>query len=113
MATSVRSAIACLASFALSGAIALESIHLAQRSDADLITQYRGAAFEDVFGFGFWPTCLITFVAQALAIGLAWRWLPPQYRRPIAYLLILIFAMATVADHSSFERAVRLYDGLD
>ena len=109
MVGNIRSIVACLASVTLSGAIAQESIKLALITDSEMLTRYRGAAFEDVFGFGFWPTWSIALLTQALFVGLVVRWATPGHRRRIAYLLIFIFALASAVDFYSYKRAVNVF----
>jgi hypothetical protein len=54
----------CLASAVITAAVLQQWHMVAVKSDAELVAQFRGAAFEDVFGFGFWPTWLAVALVQ-------------------------------------------------
>jgi hypothetical protein len=73
-------------------------------ADEALIARFQGAAYEDIFGFGFWPTWGITAVIQiAIAAG-SWALLRKsrlRYRVSIP-LLVLAFAVASVLEYRAF-----------
>src|SRR5688572_31023520 len=101
MPASPRSLVALLAACA-SGVISVLLGSAAWRAfattDAELIARFRGSAYEDAFGFGFWPTWLLVLLAQAALLALAWRFLVPRARRVVLPLLLAAFAVASLLD---------------
>jgi hypothetical protein len=64
--------LAVTGSLGLSLWLALGAYYRVQLTDAALRSRFQGAAFEDVFGFGFWPAWLLLVAAQAVVLTIAW-----------------------------------------
>ena len=62
-------------------------------------------AYEDVFGFGFWPMWTCVAVLQAAAIALAWRAMSGIRRLGLCTALLLVFAAASLTEQQSWYRA--------
>ena len=101
--------VSCFASLALSAAQGLSAFRSARASDGQLLASYRGAAYGDVFGFGFWPTLGVAAILQAVVLLLAWRLLSQSSRRVVVPLLIAAFVTASLLEYSSFEREHSLW----
>lgn len=66
----------------------------AQQTDAALRSRLEGAAFEDIFGFGFWPRVLILLAVQTVVLTIAWLHLGKQPRWAVVVLLV-VFLVAS------------------
>ena len=62
------SALTALAAFPPYVALA-EWIRIHSKSDAQLLAQFQGAAWEDIFGFGFWVTVAVLAVFEFLLLA--------------------------------------------
>ena len=56
-------------SAALTAIVLWEALRIGAASDASLILNFDGAAYEDVFGMGFWVTWGLLATDQAFAVG--------------------------------------------
>jgi hypothetical protein len=86
-----------------------DSLRIAASSDAALVARFQGAAPEDIFGFGFWPTwTLFALVESGLLTG-AWFLLRKHWFRHIVSLLVVAFVVASVFGYHSYHRELELW----
>jgi len=112
MAASPRSLVALLASCVscvISVLLGIAAWRAFATNDAELIARYRGSAYEDAFGFGFWPTWSLLLLAQAALLALAWRFLFRGTRRVLLPVLLAAFAVASFLDYRSFQHLHALW----
>lgn len=78
-------------------------------SDAELVAHFAGNAFEDVFGFGFWPTWICLFVAEVSALLAAKYFLRSRWLVSIAALVLVAFSIVSVVSYQAFSREHALW----
>ncbi len=99
------------ASLALTLAWFAESLQLPVSSDAELVTMFSGAAFEDIFGFGFFLTLAVVALLQFALLGGCWLLLRNHRARTLIPLLVLAFTLAAFFSFHSYQRQYGLWSG--
>jgi hypothetical protein len=102
-------AVFVLASVALTGILVRDWLRVAYSSDAQLLAQFRGAAFEDVVGFGFWPSWVGFAALELLLLSAAWAVARVEPYRYAAVVLAIAFAIVSLADYQTFSRERQLW----
>lgn len=97
-------------SAALTAMVLWEALRGGAASDASMILNFDGAAYEDVFGMGFWGTWGLLAIVQAFAVGGGRLAMGGQRLRFVALALLLAFACASGLAYLSFERQHSLWD---
>ena len=106
---SAVAAVLCFASALLSMLLLQHSLAVSASSDAQLLERFRGAAFEDVAGFGFWPTLVVTALVQAALFSGSWLLLRGYSSRRFVFLLAVIFVVVSALEYSAFQREVQVW----
>jgi hypothetical protein len=101
----VFAAVALLPSVAL----LLDALRVAGSSNAELVTKFNGAAFEDIFGFGFWLHWALLFVVEAAALTLVWSLAKTNWLRYLVPILLAAFAVTSLLGYQSFGREYALW----
>jgi hypothetical protein len=96
-------------SLGLCALLAWDAFQTATTSAAELQSQFAGAAYEDVFGFGFWPAWGIAALIQAIALIVGWRVTRASKVRSVFPALLVLFAIASYFEQQSWERAESLF----
>lgn len=86
-----------------------DSVGIGFSSDEVLTARFKGAAFEDIFGFGFWPTWALVTLVELTALIAVWHLLRPRRARYVALILLLAFTAASVADYQAYQRVQALW----
>jgi hypothetical protein len=89
--------LACAAVLALvpSLVLAWEGWRIMRSSDAELLSRFNGAGFEDVFGFGFWTFWgLLAIIELAAVLGLSYVARGNKPRRLISVALLAFVGMS-------------------
>jgi hypothetical protein len=105
IAASISSAV----SLGLCALLAWDAFRIGATSAAELHSQFAGAAYEDVFGFGFWPAWGIAALIQGIALIVGWRVTPASKVRLVFPVLLVLFATASYFEQQSWERAESLF----
>jgi hypothetical protein len=92
-----------------SAALLLDALRVAGSSNAELVTRFNGAAFEDIFGFGFWFHWALFFVVEAAALTLVWLLAVTNWRRYLVPILLAAFAGTSLLGYQSFSREYALW----
>jgi hypothetical protein len=74
-----------------------------------LVEEFRGAAYEDIFGFGFWPTWGVVAFTQFTCLLLAWLLLGARGVRGLVPVLLVAFVAASVLDYFASQRQYSLW----
>ena len=102
-----RTAIAPLAlivSFALTLALSVQALQTLSTPDAVLVSRFQGAAYEDIFGFGFWPTWSVLAFTQGVALAFGWLSLRGHWLRKFVPILLGAFVLASIIGYEEFAR---------
>jgi ABC-type Mn2+/Zn2+ transport system permease subunit len=102
-------AVLSLCSIALTSVLVQDWLRVSYSSDAQLLSRFRGAAFEDVFGFGFWFSWTGIAALELLLLSTAWTIARRQPYRYVAVVLVFAFAIASLANYQSFSREQQLW----
>lgn len=95
---------AAVAAAGLSAYVLLDAASSALTSVVNLKRTFEGAAYEDIFGLGFWPMWGLFALLEAAALLVCWRTARPSIRRVLLGALLLAFAVASVAACLSWQR---------
>jgi hypothetical protein len=99
----------CGAALAITLALLVEARSISTTSDEALVLGFHGAAYEDIFGFGFWPTwALISLVVLPLLLS-SWVLIRMRLFRSVILLVLVGFAATTVFSHNSYSREEKLW----
>ncbi len=112
MPSTLRSFLAILtggASLALTLAWFTESLKLSAASDAMLVAGFTGAAFEDIFGLGFFPTLAAIAVLQFALVGGCWLSLRNHRTRSLVPLLVVAFMLTSLFSFHCYQRQYGLW----
>jgi len=95
---------AAVAAAGLSAYLIFEAARSALTPDQDLMSVFAGAAYGDVFGFGFWPMWVVCALLQAVALLVYLRAARDETRRLFFGVLLAVFAVASIASFLSWHR---------
>jgi len=101
--------LACFTSLAISATFAIEAIRTLASSNQELLVSFRGAAFEDVFGFGFWPLWFFLFLLQVTLLATVWKSVSTSKRFLISITLFAAFIAASIVQYISFIKELSLW----
>jgi hypothetical protein len=99
----------CFTSALITVLLLQHSLAVTASSDSQLLERFRGAAFEDVVGFGFWPTLLVTGLVQAFLVAGSWLLLRELRLRRLVLLLALVFVVVSVLEYRAFQREFHVW----
>ena len=78
-------------------------------SDADLLATFSGAAYEDIFGFGFWATWLLLAAVEASLLLGAWLLAPARKLRTLVAVVLAVFLFSSALNYGAFTREQSLW----
>jgi hypothetical protein len=78
-------------------------------TDETLIAGFVGAAFEDVFGFGFWPSWGLLALGQVAVMAGIWKVVQTRRARYLVLASLSAFAVATALNFHAYEREHTLW----
>ena len=78
-------------------------------SDADLLATFNGAAYEDIFGFGFWASWLLLAGVEAGLLFGAWLLVPARQLRAMVAVILAIFISSSALNYRAFAREQSLW----
>ena len=99
--------VAC--AIALSALLVREAIRVAGSSDAEIVAAFYGAAYEDVFGFGFWVTWLLFAGAESLFLLGAWVLWRARGPRSVVAVVLVAFLLSSALGYRAFSREQALW----
>lgn len=86
-----------------------DALRVSASSDAELVARFEGAAFEDVFGFGFWVFWGVLAVVEFLALVLCWLLARNHPLRYSAVLPLIVFLGATIMGYRAYVHEYSLW----
>lgn len=97
----------CLVALAIALSVLLEALRISGLDDESLASELRGAAYEDVLGFSFWPTLAVTSIVVLSLLITSWVLVRTKFFRGVIVLVLIGFAIVTVFSHHSLGRVER------
>lgn len=106
-----RPVLVCVAAvgLVLSAALSLDALRVIQSSDAELLKAFEGAAYEDVFGFGFWPFWVPVALLQVIAAVSVYRVARANSLRHLGSAMLAAFVVAWVLSYATYSREHALW----
>jgi hypothetical protein len=102
-------ALLLVASIGLTLVLLLDAQRILFSTDEALIAKFRGAAFEDIFGFGFWPAWGLVALGQFAILAGSWLLVQTRRTRYVVLALLSAFAIATTLEFYAFQRQHTLW----
>ena len=95
--------------FGVSALLLRDCSRAAVSSDAQLLATFSGAAYEDIFGFGFWVTWLFLAAIEASLLLGAWLLVPTRAPRALVAFVLVIFLFSSALNYWAFTREQSLW----
>ena len=86
-----------------------DNAHVAVSSDAEILASFRGAAYEDIFGLGFWVTWFLIAFIEASLLLLAWFVQPTRPYRALVSVVFVSFLLVFALGYHAFSREEALW----
>jgi hypothetical protein len=97
------------AAAAISAILLLDAKRVYESSDAELTAFFYGAAYEDIFGFGFWATWMLFAICEVTLLALGWLVALPGWLRRATWLVLAVFLLGSIINHGAFMREHQLW----
>jgi hypothetical protein len=100
------------ASISITMFVGNDALQVQRASDHELLAQMRGAAYEDIFGLGYWPNVVALICVQSLMAAAGWFLLRQSRWRVVAIGCLLAFMLAAALQYSANQREVHLWSSI-